>query len=211
MTNQLNLASRPFTNRTLPWVVTAILVFFSLVAFTFIARSTADSSAKAAVIQKEINDLNQQQRALVAEAQQVKNSLTPEQQLLLKSAHELVDRKRFSWSRLFADLEAVLPQSVKVARIAVRQVHSQGDHMVADLELTVIAKSPTVVTDMIAVMDKEGIFAAELHTQNPQRGRGESGSEYELLVQYTARASFASTPDARAAIDHSTSGAGGIR
>lgn len=211
MTNQLNLASRPFTNRTLPWVVTAILVFFSLVAFAFIARSTADSSAKAAVIQKEINELNQQQRALVAEAQQVKNSLTPEQQLLLKSAHELVDRKRFSWSRLFVDLEAVLPQSVKVARIAVRQVQSQGDHMVADLELVVIAKSPTAVTDMIAVMDKEGVFQTELHTQNPQRGRGESGSEYELLVQYTPRASFASTPDTRAALDHSTGGAGGIR
>ena len=144
-------------------------------------------------------------------AQQVKNSLTPEQQVLLKSAHELVDRKRFSWSLLFADLERVLPQSVRVARIAVRQVHSQGDHMVANLELTVVAPSPTFVTDMIATMDKEGVFQAELHTQNLQKGRGESGSEYELLVQYTPPSSFASTSDARAANEHSTNGTGGIR
>jgi len=211
VTNRLNLASKPFTNRALPWAVTAILVFFSLLAMAFIARSNADSSAKAAVIQKEINDLNQKQLALVAQAQQVKNSLTPEQELLLKSAHELVDRKRFSWSLLFADLEKVLPQSVRVARIAVRQVHSQGDHMVANLELTVVAPSPNFVTDMIATMDKEGVFQAELHNQNLQKGRGESGSEYELLVQYTPPSSFASTSEARAANEHSANGTGGLR
>ena len=166
VTNRLNLASRPFTNRALPWAVTAILVFFSLLAMVLIARPTAEADAKALIIRKEINDLNQQQILLFKDAEQVKNSLTLEQQLSLKSAHELVDRKRFSWSRLFADLEGVLPQSVRVARIAVRQVHSQGDHMVANLELMVIAKSPTAVTDMIAVMDKEGIFQAELRNVN---------------------------------------------
>jgi Tfp pilus assembly protein PilN len=201
VTNRLNLASKPFTNRVLPWAITAILVCGSLLAMILLARSNSESSARAAAIQKDINDLHQQQLLLVKQAEQVKNSFTPEQQLSLKSAHELVDRKRFSWSRLFADLEAVLPQSVRVARIAVRQVHSQGDHMVANLELTVIAKSPTVVTDMISDMNKEGIFASELRNQNLQKGRGESGSEYELAVQYAPRASFASATDERAAND----------
>ena len=210
MINRLNLASRPFTNRALPWAVTAILVFFSLLAMVLIARSTAEANAKVAIVKKEIDGLKQQQTLLFKEAEQVKNSLTLEQQLSLKSAHELVDRKRFSWSRLFADLEGVLPQSVRVARIAVRQVHSQGDHMVADLELVVISKSPTAVTDMIAVMDKDGIFQAELHNQNLQKGRGEGGSEYELLVRYSPPASFTSTSDARAANDHSTV-TGGMR
>jgi len=211
VTNRLNLASRPFTNRVLPWVVTAVVVFFSLLAMVFIARSSHDSSVKARVVQDEIDKLSQEELALAAEAQKIKNSLTPEQQLLLKSAHELVDRKRFSWSLLFADLEGVLPQTVRVARIAVRKVHSEGDRMVANLELTVIATSPTAVTDMIADMDKQGIFQAELHTVSLQKGRGESGSEYELLVQYTPPRSFASTPDARASNDHSTTAIGGIR
>jgi Tfp pilus assembly protein PilN len=204
VTNRLNLASKPFTNRVLPWAITAILVGVSLLAMVLLARSSAESSARAAAIQKDINDLHQQQLLLVKQAEQVKNSFTPEQQLSLKSTHELVDRKRFSWSRLFADLEAVMPQSVRVARIAVRRVHSQGDHMVANLELTVIAKSPTAVTDMISDMNKEGIFASELINQNLQKGRGESGSEYELAVQYTPRASFASATDERAANDQLT-------
>jgi Tfp pilus assembly protein PilN len=210
VTNRLNLASNPFTNRVLPWVVTAIVVFFSLVAMTLIARSNTESNAKAAAIQRDINVLNQQMLSVKREAETVKNSFTLEQQLSLRSAHELVDRKRFSWSSLFADLEDVLPQSVRVARIAVRQVHSQGDHMVADLELTVIGKSPTQVTDMIAAMNKEGIFEAELRTVNLQKGRGESGSEYELGVQYTPRASFASSPDERAA-NEDPAASGGLR
>lgn len=185
-----------------------MLVFFSLLAMALIARSNAESNAKAAAVQKDINNLNQQLVSVVKEAEKVKNSFSLEQQLSLKSAHELVDRKRFSWSSLFADLEDVLPQSVQVARIAVRQVHSQGDHMVANLELTVIGKSPTAVTDMIAAMNKEGIFEAELRTVSLQKGRGESGSEYELAVQYTPRASFASTPDVRVANEPATASGG---
>lgn len=210
MTNRLNLASKPFTNRALPWVVAAVLVFFSLLALVFIARSHSVANARAAAVQNEINDLNQRKLSLIKDADEVKQSLTPEQQLLLKSAHELVDRKRFSWSLLFADLEGILPQSVRVARIAVRQVHSQGDHMVANLELTVIATSPSAVTDMIAIMDKKGIFQAELHTVSLQKGRGETGSEYELLVQYSPPQSYASTVAARAADDQSTE-TGGVR
>lgn len=211
MTNRLNLASKPFTNRALPWAVTVIVVFFTLFALAFITRSTAEANARGAAVQREITDLNQQQILLKKEAEKVKESLTLEQQLSLRSAHELVDRKRFSWSRLFADLEGVLPQSVRVARIAVRQIQSQGDRTVANLELTVIAKSPTAVTDMIAVMDKGGIFQAELRNVNLQKGRGESGSEYELNLLYSPPASFASASGERAANDRFTTGTGGMR
>jgi hypothetical protein len=39
-------------------------------------------------------------------------------------------------------------------------------------------------------MHQEGIFQAELRAQNLQKGRGESGTEYELYVVYRARANF---------------------
>jgi hypothetical protein len=54
--------------------------------------------------------------------------------------------------------------------------------------LTVIAKTPATVTEMIAQMDRAGVFQAELRSQNLQRGRGESGAEYELYVVYRPRA-----------------------
>jgi Tfp pilus assembly protein PilN len=187
-------------------MVTVVVVFLSLVAMLLIANAYHDASVRAAAIQKDIDELSKQQLALKDAAQRVQNALSPEQQQLLGSAHQLVDRNRFSWSLLFSHLEGVLPQSVRVARIAVRQVHTQGDHLVADLEMTVVANSSTVVTDMIGVMNKGPLFQAYLASQNLQKGRGETGSEFELLVHYTAPASFASTPDVRAANDRPAGG-----
>jgi hypothetical protein len=43
-------------------------------------------------------------------------------------------------------------------------------------------------------MESQGVFRAELVAQNPQRGKGEVGSEYELNVHYVPRASFAINP-----------------
>ena len=65
---------------------------------------------------------------------------------------------------------------------------TRADETLAELELTVVAKTPATVTEMIANMDRGGIFHAELRAQNLQRGRGESGAEYELYVVYRPRA-----------------------
>ena len=188
MTTNLNLASKPFTNRTLPWIVSAAIIFVSLISLVFILRATSRANSQAAAVQKDINNLGQQELALRKQAEAVRQSLTAEQKQTLAAAHSLVDRKQFSWSRLFADLEAALPGNVRVKRIAVRGVSTQGGQTLAELELAVVAKSPNVVTEMIAGMDRGGIFRAELRSQNLQRGRGEAGSEYELFVIYMPRA-----------------------
>lgn len=188
MPTKLNLASRPFSNRSLPWAVTALVVFVSLLGLVFIVRATRQAQAQAHIVQNDINSLGLQERSLREQAQAVKNSLTAEQFQTLAAAHTLVDRKRFSWSRLFADLEQALPGSVRVKRIAVRGVATRGDETLAELELTVVAKNPATVTEMIGEMDRAGIFHAELRSQNLQRGRGESGAEYELFVVYRPRA-----------------------
>jgi Tfp pilus assembly protein PilN len=188
MATKLNLATKPFSNRSLPWVVTSFVLLISLVSLALILRATSQARTQSETLQNEVNSLSQQEQALRKQAEAVKNSLTPEQLMTLESAHTLVDRKRFSWSRLFADLESALPGSVRVKRIGVRGVAVRNDQTLAELELTVVAKSPSVVTDMLADMDRLAIFQAELRSQNLQRGRGESGTEYELFVVYRPRA-----------------------
>ena len=185
-----NLATKPFNNRALPWLLTVSILFLSVIGLFLVVRLTTEANKQASLVQANINDLKQQEEALVIQARAVKNSLTPEQQRALRAAHELVDRKGFSWSRLFADLEASLPGSVKVSRIAVSNVTAQGDQMVTELDLAVFAKSPTTITEMISSMDRGGIFQAQLRSQNLQKGRGESGTEYELSVVYRPRAGY---------------------
>jgi Tfp pilus assembly protein PilN len=187
VSTKLNLASRPFSNRSLPWAVTAVVIVLSLISLVFIVKNTRQANGQAAAVQNDINVLGQREQGLRKQANAVKNSFTPEQLQTLTSAHILVDRKRFSWSRLFADLESALPGNVRVKRIAVRGVTTRGDETLAELELTVVAKNPTVVTEMISEMDRAGVMQAELRSQNLQRGRGESGAEYELYVVYRPR------------------------
>jgi Tfp pilus assembly protein PilN len=193
VTFKLNLASKPFTNRTLPWLVTAIVLVISLVAFVLIIRSTGRANAQTTALQTEIRSLKKEQETLNEKAQAVKSSLSPEQYSALRAAHELVDRKQFSWSRLFMDLEAALPGTVRVTRISVRDIAATTDRTVAELDLSVVAKSSTTITDMIADMDRSGVFQAELRSQDLQTGRGESGTEYELTVLYRPRFGLATS------------------
>ena len=199
----LNLASRPFTNRTLPWLLTFAVVFVSLIGLFLVVYLTKQANDQAALAQAQVNNLRQQEQGLMQQAQVVKNSFTPGQQQALSAAHSLVDRKSFSWSKLFADLESSLPGSVKVSRIAVRNISVQSDETVAELELAVFAKNYTTITEMISSMEKGGIFQAQLLSQNLQKGRGESGTEYELLVNYRPRSSYTVSSVAAARLESS--------
>ena len=190
MNNSLNLASKPFSNRLLPWALTAIILLVSLIGLVFVVQLTSTANKEGDRLQAEITTLKQREHALLESAKSVKAAYTHDQQQALPAAHQLVDRKVFSWSRLLADLETALPGNVKVSRISVEDVNIQGNQTVAQLDLAVFAKSATTINEMISSMHKEGIFQLELRNQNLQKGRGESGTEYEFFVIYRARPGY---------------------
>jgi len=190
--NSLNLASRPFSNRIVPWALTVIILFVSLIGLLIVVQLTTTTRREAALVEGQITQLKQREHNLLDAAKQVQQSFTPEQQQGLPAAHELVDRKSFSWSRLLADLETALPSNVKVSRIAVRDVTREGGQTIAQLDLGVFAKNPTAVSEMISAMHQQGIFQAEIRNQTLQKGRGEQGTEYELAVTYRARSAYSS-------------------
>jgi Tfp pilus assembly protein PilN len=188
MSARLNLASNPFRNRALPWTVATVIAAVSIIGLLFIAQSTVQTNAKVQAAQRDVSDLRKQTDATNRRAEEIKTALTPDQRRNLKSVHAVIDRKRFSWSRLFADLEAALPGGVRVTRIIVKEVRVQDDRTVANLDLVVASKSPVTVTQMIGDMETQGVFQAQLVSQNLQRGKGESGAEYEMNVNYVPRA-----------------------
>ena len=190
MNNSLNLASKPFSNRLLPWALTAIILFVSVIGLILVIRLTTNANAEAKRLEAENTALKQREQSLLEAAKTVKASFTGDQQQALPAAHQLVDRKLFSWSRLLADLEASLPGSVKVSRIAVRDVTTYSNQTLAQLDLAVFAKSATTINEMIASMHEQGIFQLELRNQNLQKGRGESGTEYEFYVVYRPRPGY---------------------
>lgn len=190
MSSSLNLASKPFSNRVLPWALTAVVLFVSLVGLILVVRLTTVANKQAAAAQAEIDTLKQEEKALSDKANAVRIMLTQQQQQAVPSAHKLIDRKSFSWSRLLADLESSVPGNVRVSRIAVREVNSNGDQTIASLDLAVFTKNPATISEMIAAMHQQGIFQLVLRSQNLAKGRGEQGTEYEFDVVYRSRPGY---------------------
>lgn len=189
MIENLNLASNPFRNRTLPWTVAAIVACVSVAALIFTVAQFRQTRDRATLVERDVRGLRTEESSLRARATAVTQSLTPEQLRTLEAAHGIIDRRNFSWSRLFADLEGALPQGVRVARIAVRDVaHSGG----AELELAVVARTTNDITGMLGMMAQGRIFSADLLTEN----KSDKGVESTLRVRYTPGAS---RPDATGA------------
>jgi Tfp pilus assembly protein PilN len=202
--NSLNLASKPFSNRIVPWALTVIILFVSLIGLLIVVQLTTSARREAATVEGQITVLKQREHILLDAAREVKQSFTPEQQQAIPAAHELVDRKAFSWSRLLADLESALPANVKVSRISVRDVNRQGDQTIAQLDVALFTKNPSTMSDLLKTWQEGGIFYAEIRNQNLAKGRGEAGTEYELAVIYRARPGYSS--DNVAEVDDASKG-----
>ena len=178
MIKNLNLASDPFRNRTLPWTVAALIACVSVAALIFTVSAFRQTRDRANNIERDVRGLRTEESSLRAKAEAVTQSLTPEQRRTLEAAHTLIDRRNFSWSRLFADLEAALPQGIRVSRISVRDVaHSGG----AELELAVVARTAADITGMLGTMAQGRTFSADLLTEN----KSDKGIESTLRVRYT--------------------------
>jgi Tfp pilus assembly protein PilN len=186
----LNLASKPFNNRVLPWTLTVVILFVAMIGLIMVVRLTTSINAQSVQLQAQINSAKQEEHRLNEAVEKVKESYTAEQLQAIPAAHQLVNRKIFSWSRLLADLETALPGSIRVSRIAVRNVGSDGSQTVAELDLVLFTQSPTTVSEMIKTMRQQGIFDATVTSQTLQKGRGETGTEYELAVTYKPRAGY---------------------
>ena len=193
--SRLNLASRPFRNRTLPWTVATVVACVSLIALFLIVAESRRVGAQADAVERAVVDLRKERTQMQEQAQAVRESVPPEQLKSLEAAHLLVDRKSFSWSQLFTDLEASLPGDVRVSRITVREVAQRGGQTRAELELSVVGRTPGDVTAMMAQMSRTGSFFVVPLSENAKQGRGDTGIEWVLRVTYVQRSRTTNTDD----------------
>lgn len=184
----LNLASHPFRNRVLPWSVTSLVAVFALVALVVVVASSRATTREAEAADNELKSLRERTRDIEARREALRREMPADDRVALEAAHELVDRKGFSWSRLFADLEAAVPQSVRITRINVSDVVQAAPGIrLAELNLTVIGRAPSDVTSMIAEMNRNGVFTATPLSEESPQGDGATGTEWTLRLTYRLR------------------------
>lgn len=185
MINKLNLATHPFRNRTTPYLLAMLLIALSVASLLLMMGKLNENRRYNEIAEQDIAAFRAEINDLKAKGERVQNDMTPEQREMLVASHKLVANKTFGWSRLFYDLESVLPGSVSASRISVENVYRDGDRVKAELDLTVRSTAYPAVMDMIARMNNSGVFLAELRAQNRQENDRQTYTEYTLRLIYT--------------------------
>lgn len=184
----------------------ALLLVVSAVGGVYCLARLNENKKQNDLLVSAIQERQTEIQRLKGEGEKVQQLLTPEQKALLSASHKLVANKTFGWSRLFSDLESVLPGSVSASRIAVVNIYQDGDRVKAELELGVISRDYPAVMSMIENMNNSGLFQAELRGQDLQKNERITFSEYTFHVIYTPANGYAAAPTTDIAQNHQGGG-----
>lgn len=191
MITKLNLASRPFRNRTTPYLISLLLLGVAVSAGLLCFSQLNKAATQTELAKSQTAQMEEEIKALKGKGEAVQKQLTPDQQNLLIASHKLVANKTFGWSRLFADLEGIMPGSVSASRISVENIYKDGDRIKAELDFGVLSRDYQSVMTMIASMNNSGLFQAELRGQDRQQNERLTYTEYTLHLVYTPAYGYA--------------------
>lgn len=157
---QINLSSEPF-RRDRPWIVATValssLLLVTLVALTYLAFTGREEGIEARI---EVNKAREQLAALTAQSNALQQQLyRPENAEVIERSvflNQLLLRKGISWTRIFGDLEKVLPGKVRVIQVR-PQITSRND---VYLEMDVASESAAPVITMLERMEASEQFGA---------------------------------------------------
>lgn len=194
MITKLNLATHPFRNRVLPYLIAALLLVTSAMIGVYCLATLRDNKSKNDLLATAVKERQGEIERLKGEGAKVQQLLTPQQKALLNASHKLVANKTFGWSRLFADLESVLPPSVSASRIAVENIYQDGDRVKAELEFSVLSREYPAVLAMVENMNNSGLFRAELRGQDLEKNDRITFTEYTFRLIYTPGYGYAAAP-----------------
>lgn len=189
----VNLASEPFRNRRLFWlIIVMIFAVSSAVGFRTI-QAISDLDHKIAALEPGVKADEERVKAIEKSNAGV-SALTLEQNQALQAANTLIARKSFSWSQLLNDLERHVPDTVRVTKITMNKVGQRARTGANDpggktvsLTLGGVAKNIGAVTQIVKNLGDSGIFGAEPKSYSPVEGTEEY--DFVLEVEYRPSAS----------------------
>jgi Tfp pilus assembly protein PilN len=183
----INLASQPF-RRDRPMIVASVAVSLLLVATLagLIMLALADR-AQMADVRHDVDVLNRQIHNLGAEQQQLDGVLRrPENAEVLERSvflNTLLLRKGISWTRIFADLEKVVPYNVRILQI--HPVVNGRDQVT--LDMVVGAQTYGALVDMLKALSESPLFGPPNWQSNQPPSQSEPLFRLRLSVNYAQK------------------------
>jgi type IV pilus assembly protein PilN len=180
----VNIASEPF-RRDRPLIVASVATGILLVALLGVLISLAISErGQAADLRREIASLQGQAQGLSAEQLRLGGVLRqPENAIVLERSqflNSLLYRKGISWTKIFDDLEKVLPHNVRI--IQVRPQVNGANEVV--LDMLVGAESAEPVIEMLRKMEGSPQFGATHLLNRLPPSQNEPLLRYRVSVNY---------------------------
>src|SRR5882724_9853264 len=212
MRYQVNLASKPFQNRSLFWL--SIFVGFGIIAFVAlqITASSAEYTSEIQTLTDKTAQENKEIEILKQKQPKVESvNVSRQDYEMLRAAHELVGRKALSWTALLSEMERVMPHDVRLLNISVlRAAADKGERRSATqqtvanwldrkvpLTLELATKDDKKITDeLLTTLNKQADrYRAFVIQQQPVPETGEI--IFKIEVDYTPPfASSATAPPA---------------
>jgi type IV pilus assembly protein PilN len=191
--NTINLASQPFRRERAEnaayMVAAAVLACSLLVLITLIAHSRSQAADLRRVIDSENRELRQLQRQ---EAQYSTVLSRPQNaDVFARSVflNELIARRAVSWTRVFKDLQSVMPTNMRLMGIRLPQVAAEQSSGVnhIELEMTVGTDRPDSVIELLRHLQQSPLFgSAQVMSQNPPT-QNDPLYKYRLNVAYAQK------------------------
>lgn len=187
MKAQINLASEPFRKDRVLLVTSALIagaltaLFIVLISVALTDRHRMQASLLALdKSNRELANITAQQRRLNAELRQSGNADVLERSQFINT---LLYRKGISWTRLFADLEKVVPSNVRV--ISVRPQADAQDHIFLDLVLGAETQKPVV--ELLTRFESSEVFGSTIVSTILAPSQTDPLYRYRVTVTYAQK------------------------
>jgi hypothetical protein len=184
----INLASEPFRRDRAMVVASAacavvLTVLLGSLTYLIVAESQRAASTRVAVgrLSSEVRAMAAQQAKLDATLRQPANASILERSLLLNT---LVDRKSVSWTRIFADLEQVLPLNVRVIQVRLPQIDARNQVL---LDMVIGAQGPGPVIEFLRNLQASPRFGPATVHNSASPTDNEPLYRYRVSVNYAQK------------------------
>ena len=183
----VNLATQPF-RRDRPILVAsaavAVVMVGSLILLISLAiadhRRSADTRRVITRLDRQLEQKATEQARLDAVLRRPENAEVLERSLFLNA---LLYHKGISWTRVFEDLEKILPPNVRLINIRPQVVSENQVY----LEMTVAADSPAPVVEMLTRFETSEVFGATTVYSSVPPSQSDPSFRYRVSVNYAQK------------------------
>ena len=185
---QINLATEPFRRDRPVLVVSSIcgvvlVALLGVLVYLIVSERGRQTETRAAVakLNSDLHKISDEQAKLDATLRQPVNAEVLERSLLLNS---LIQRKSISWTKLFADIESVKPDNVRLIQVRLPQINSRNE---VTLDMEVGAQSQGPVIEFLKHLQDSPLFGpTNLSRQSPPT-QNEPLWRFRVTVSYAQK------------------------